>query len=598
MDNYLFHAPFDVLTDNERQYLSQQAQKIVLAENQPIADSYRDDFFIIVAGKLKQFHDDELIAGLHVHDWFSTEPKNGETHTFISMEESVLYQIDGSIMRQICEQNPTLKNLLFADLTQRLAQYNTRQAHYESQQLLHQSIHSLGHHIKPPHFVPATASIVEATLAMNAVSAKHILVEDKHQVGMFTQADVCKAVGDGVNLHTSVLPYVNFNLSTIHQNQELSEALILMLERKIHRVPVVDDNDKIIGILGQTELLNFLANHSQLIVAKIEQATSLDELPQIVDSIGKFIRSNTERGVKTHIIARTVQSLNAQIFSKVWQLIVPKTVFEQTCLFVMGSEGRGEQIMRTDQDNALIVPDNFVVNDEELQHYANQFNDILANLGYPYCDGGIMINNSKWRKPLSEFKAQINTWFSKTGESSIWLATLMDAHFICGDKALFDELYNHIFDAHTKHAYPNFINRFAGATLAFHDGSRFWQKFMGSHHHDVDLKKAGIFPIVHGVRSLAFEHQLTTTSTRARLDELVRIGVIEPRLAQNLKEALNFFLQQRLITALNTTEKSARKVNPNTLSNFDRDLLKESLAVVKSFKAFITRHFRLDVFSG
>lgn len=595
MDNYLHHTPFDVLTDSEKESIAQNSQMINLDENQTLT-AYQDDFFIIITGKLHQLHDDELIAVLHTHDWFDTRQKNGEIYRFISMEKSQLCRIDNAIIQQICEKNVVFKKLLFADLSERLHQHHARQAYYENQQLIHQPISMLGHHIKSPNFIDDTASIKQATIAMNTLKAKHILVKSD-KIGMFTQADVCRAVGDGVDLGSSVLPYTNFSLTTIHQDHELSEALIVMLERKIHRLPIVDDKGEIVGIIGQTELLNFLANHSELIFAKIEQATNLEELTPIVDSIGKFIRTSNERGVKTHIIARTVQSLNAHIFAKVWQLIVPIAVFENTALFVMGSEGRGEQIMRTDQDNALIIRDNFNIDNNELIMYANTFNDTLAKLGYPYCDGGIMLNNEKWRKSLTDFKTQINTWFSKTGETSIWLATLMDAHFVCGDRALFDELYQHIFIAHEKYAYPNFINRFASATLALSDGSSFWQKITGANN-NVDLKKAGIFPIVHGVRSLAFEHKLTTTSTRARLDELARLKVIEQQQANNLKDALDFFLQQRLITALNNTDKSTRKVNPNTLSNFDRDLLKESLAVVKSFKGFITRHFRLDVFGG
>lgn len=596
MENYLHHAPFDTLTNAERNLLSKHSQMLYFAENETLPEQFNNHFFIIIKGKLKQYHDGELIAGLNTHDWFDTHSKNGETHTFVTSEQCLLYAIVGNTIKQVCEQNTTLKNLLFADLSERRAQYNARQAHYENQQLLHQHISTLGQHIKPPNFISANTSIRQATIRMNQLSAKHILVQDGQKIGMFTQADVCRAVGDGVDLQSGILPYVNFNISTIHQNQELSEALILMLEKKIHRLPIVDDVGNIIGIIGQTELLNFLANHSQLIVAKIDQVTHLDDLPAVVDSIGKFIRSSTERGVKTHIIARTVQSLNTQIFSKIWQIIVPTTFFDNTCLFVMGSEGRGEQIMRTDQDNALIIRDDFVFNEQEMHHYANVFNDTLAKLGYPYCDGNIMLNHERWRKTLKDFKIQINQWFSKGGESNIWLATLMDAHFVCGDKQLFDELYTHLFNAYTEYACANFINRFASSTLAMADSVHFWQKFTGVSHHDVDLKKAGIFPIVHGIRTLAFEHKITTTNTRLRIDELARLNVIEPKNAQNLQEALDFFLYKRLLTALNTSDKSARKVNPNTLSNFDRDLLKESLAVVKSFKSFITHYYRLDVF--
>ncbi|UNU73692.1 DUF294 nucleotidyltransferase-like domain-containing protein [Moraxella nasovis] len=590
--NYLDHPPFDVLNSDERTKLEKHSQIVYLDEGQSVPSQWQGDFFVIIKGALKQFLADELIAGLSVSDWFNTTTKNGETYNFITSEQSLLYRINGNALNDIADQNPTLKKLLYADLASRRELQNVRHAHYESQQLLHQSIESLGHHIKPAHFVASTATLLEATIAMNEVHAKHVLVKGD-KVGMFTQADVCHAVGDGADFDTSVLPYTNFNLSTIHVKQDLSEALLIMLERKIHRLPIVDDHGDIVGVLGQTELLNFLTNHSQLIVAKIEQASSLESLGMAVDMIGKYIRNSVQTGVKTHVISRTVQSLNAQVFAKAWSLIAPQSVVDNTCLFVMGSEGRGEQIMRTDQDNALIIKDGFY--DANLAEYAQRFNDALAQFGYPYCDGHIMLNNELWRKPLSAFKDQVLSWYQHADESMIWLATLLDAHFVAGDKDLFDELMAYTMDA-KNHAAANFINRFAKAILQFGDGSHFWQKFTGSANHDVDLKKAGIFPIVHGVRALALEYGITVTSTRARLDELEKQSVLDQKTTLNLKEALDFFLTKRLLVALATTDKSARKVNPNQLSALERDLLKESLAVAKDFKGFVTRHYRLDVF--
>lgn len=113
--------------------------------------------------------------------------------------------------------------------------------------------------------------------------------------------------------------------------------------------------------------------------------------------------------------------------------------------------------MRTDQDNALIIRDNFY--DDKLADYANEFNDSLAKLGYPYCDGKIMINNEQWRLSLGDFKKQISDWFSRTDDSMIWLATLLDAHLCRSDSELFNELTNHI-DYAYRHATSNFINRF------------------------------------------------------------------------------------------------------------------------------------------
>ncbi len=597
MLNYLYHPPFDTLSEHERTELAKHSQVVYLDNKANVPETWIGDFFLIIKGGLNQYHNDELIAGLNTHDWFSTiAKKDGSHYRFTTREQSLLYRMNGETLLKITQTNTTLQELLFADLSARRQHYFNRHTTAQSQQLMHQSIQSLGEHIKPAYFVAHDASIFDAVTLMHDKHTKHVLVagsKDNPKIGMFTQTDVCRAIVDKVDLSDSVLKYCNFKLHTIAADHELSEALLLMLHHKIHRLPIVDDAGNITGILGQTELLHFLTNHSQLIVSKIDTATNFDDLKAAVDMVGKFIRYNAQSGTKTHVIARTVQSLNIQIFAKVWQLVAPQSVLDNTCLFVMGSEGRGEQIMRTDQDNALIIRDGF--SDDRLADYASEFNDALAKLGYPYCDGKIMISNEQWRLPLTDFKKQISDWFSRTDDSMIWLATLLDAHYICGDSQLFDELISHIEHAY-RHATPNFINRFAKAILQFGDQSHFWQKFTGLAQHDIDLKKAGIFPIVHGVRTLALENHITTTNTRTRLFELAKLGVLTQDTATNLVEALDFFLSKRLHAALNNPDRSAWRVNPNTLSTLERDLLKESLAVVKDFKGWVSRHYRLDVF--
>src|SRR5699024_7453100 len=102
-----------------------------------------------------------------------------------------------------------------------------------------------------------------------------------------------------------------------------------------------------------------LSHHSQLITLQVEQANSIESLKIPVEHIGQYIRTQHNNGIKIGVISRIVQALNAHVFAKLWRLIVPDMVYENTCIIVMGSEGRGEQIMRTDQDNALIIRNGF-----------------------------------------------------------------------------------------------------------------------------------------------------------------------------------------------------------------------------------------------
>lgn len=595
--NHLFMPPFDVLKDTERKTLSQASKITYLPENTDLPDDWRDDFFIVIKGKLTQHQNGELMAGLKAGDWFNLKDKDGTPFNVKTQEQSLLYRIDGKALTTISDSNDELRTQLFADLSARKSHQNMRQAHHQNQQMLYHAVKSIGNHIRSPNFVDDDATLYEATARMTELDAKHVLVRSAQGVGMFTQTDVCRAITDRTDFHTvPVRAYSQFQLHTIHESHDLSEALITMLDKRVHRLPIVNSAGDIVGVIGQTELLNYLSNQSQLITQRIDQAQSLDDVAVGVDMIGKFIRHQAQNGMKIHLIGRIVQSLNAHVFAKVWQLIAPPAVIDNTCLIVMGSEGRGEQIMRTDQDNALIIRDGF--DDPNLPTYAQAFNDALLKLGYPYCDGNIMITSPTWRKSLTDFKAQVSTWMGATGgEMMIHFATLMDAHPVCGDVALFYELKSHWQHA-VRHAHANFINRFAAPTIQVATTEGFWQKFTGGKDSDIDLKKAGIFPIVHGVRALALEYGIDETSTRLRLRQLASQKVIDEKIAQNITEALEFFLSKRLAVSLTTDDKSARKVNPNTLSALERDLLKESLAVVKYFKGFITRHYRLDVFVG
>lgn len=595
--NHLFTPPFDALTTSERKKLAAVSQIIYLPEHTAVNGDWQGDLFIVIKGKLTQHQHGELVAGLNVGDWFSLADKDGVAFDVITQEQSLLYRLDGDTVHAISQHNERLRTLLFADLTTRKSEQDAQSTKSQSQQLLYRPVASIGEHIRTPNFIDENASLYEATCRMMAVDAKHILVSSPNGVGIFTQTDVCHAITKQADFATTcVKDYSRFNLYTIHESHDLSEALITMISKSVHRLPIVNDAGEITGVIGQTELLNYLTNHSQLITQRIDQAQNLDEVLVGVEMIGTFIRQQNQSGMKVHVIGRIVQSLNIHVFTKVWQLIAPPAVIDNTCLIVMGSEGRGEQIMRTDQDNALIIRDGF--DDPNLPTYAQAFNDALLKLGYPYCDGNIMITSPTWRKSLTDFKAQVSTWMGATGgEMMIHFATLMDAHPVCGDVALFYELKSHWQHA-VRHAHANFINRFAAPTIQVATTEGFWQKFTGGKDSDIDLKKAGIFPIVHGVRALALEYGIDETSTRLRLRQLASQKVIDEKIAQNITEALEFFLSKCLAVSLTTDDKSARKVNPNTLSALERDLLKESLAVVKYFKGFITRHYRLDVFVG
>ena len=636
--------PFDVLSLAERQSIRKNTQIRYLAKNENLTAEELQYLYVVIKGQIEQLLDGEFVASylgsnhsdhLNNNDWFdsrrlpesltenSPNTKALQTYQFRAAEDTLLLQVAGSAVDKISAQNHLVRQMLSDKLPERLkalqqrrnnksivsASYNDQQ---EVQQIMLQPVIDVN--LLPVHIVNANNSLYEAASIMTKAGLKHVLVQPLdhlknegevqygtgHLLGILTDTDICRAVSDQQDPATTPCQrYANFNLRTIKASDEIGDALLTMTRYRIHRLPVMDQNGDVVGILGQSDMLAHIGHHSQLISIQIEQAKDLSSLDTAVELIGRYIRAQHQNGVKIGNISRMVQTLNAQVFTKLWQLIVPDEVMTNTCLIVMGSEGRGEQIMRTDQDNALILRDGYTHPD--LAEFADTFNQHLADLGYPLCDGNIMMTNPMWRQPLKQFNAQIGLWFRNTDPMhGIYLSAILDGEYVCGDESLLTQVRQHLKVAH-RQSDPMFVRQFARAALQFGDVNQWWQKFVPllggkSGSEDIDLKKAGIFPLVHGIRTLALENDiLELPSSKNRLKALVQARALTQERADTLLEALEFFMAQRLSVALSTDDKHARQVNPMTLTALERDLLKECLAVVKSFKNQLRQHYQLEL---
>ena len=647
--------PFDVFRLSERQSIRKHTQIRYLAKNESLAAEDLQCLYVVIKGQIEQLLDDEFVASylgsnhsdhLNSNDWFDSRrlPKSltektsiadRETHTanpspyqFRAVEDTLLLQVDGAAVDRISAQNHLVRQLLSDKLPERLKALQQRRSgqgldidgyndQQEVQQIMLQPVIDVN--LLPVHIVDANNSLYEAAHIMIKAGLKHVLVRPLdhldtiqldtiqetphgtgHLLGILTDSDICRAVSEQQDPATTLCQvYANFHLRTIKADDEIGDALLTMTRYRIHRLPVIDSNGDVAGVLGQSDMLAHIGHHSQLISIQIQQAKDLPSLDTAVELIGRYIRAQHQNGVKMGNISRMVQTLNAQVFTKLWRLIVPEEVVTNTCLIVMGSEGRGEQIMRTDQDNALIIRDGFTHPD--LAQFADTFNNHLANLGYPLCDGNIMMTNPMWRQPLKPFKANLSLWFRNSDPMhSIYLSAILDGEYVCGDESLLTEVRDHLKTAHQQ-SDPMFVRQFARAALQFGDVNQWWQKFVPllggkPNAQDIDLKKAGIFPLVHGIRTLALENDvLHVPSTKGRLKALVSTHALTQERADTLLEALEFFMAQRLSVALSTDDKQARQVNPTTLSALERDLLKECLAVVKSFKAQLRQHYQLEI---
>ena len=331
--------------------------------------------------------------------------------------------------------------------------------------------------------------------------------------------------------------------------------------------------------------------------AQIDAATSLAELQPAARAIDALIVEWHGARIAVERIAAAVGGLNARLFSRAWSFVAPPALIENSCLMVMGSEGRGEQLLKTDQDNALLLRDGFEA--ERLEGIAARFGEALADFGYPHCPGDIMLSNPLWCQPLAGFKASLRRWmFDADADGAMDLAIFLDAAPIAGDASLLAGAL-HFVDEFTVDS-DAFFARFAAAADQFDEGRGWWARLVATGHAEVapiDLKKLGTFPIVHGARTLALRHHVHERATAARLAVLAERGHLPAPMAHDLRDALHGLMTLKLDHQLRRSARGEALDNrllPSELTSDERDALQTALAAVRRFRHHLRQQFRLD----
>ena len=331
---------------------------------------------------------------------------------------------------------------------------------------------------------------------------------------------------------------------------------------------------------------------------RIQQATTLAELVDAVNQQASWVQSLFAKGMKVRPVGRLTRKLDRQIFQKVADLLTTPEWLNHLCILVMGSEGRGEQIFKTDQDNALIADDHFSA--EELHRFGHAFTDALLQLGYPACPGQVMMTNPRWGCRLAEFQNRMLSWMDNpTPDHLLQLAICYDARAVVGKVALFQEARD-FFLAHLPND-PTFYGHFAMPVLAFKTPLGIFKRFIvgkGKQQGQIDLKRGGLFPIVHGVRSLALEQRLRDPNTVRRIRGLMRKGVLDRAFGTDLIETFDFISSLRVqvkLKQLANTSPTNDHLLLSTLGRMEREKLRDCFGQVNRFKQLINHHFRLQM---
>ncbi|SDX16589.1 CBS domain-containing protein [Paracoccus sanguinis] len=456
-------------------------------------------------------------------------------------------------------------------------------------------------YLRQPLIVPGDTDVLSLCQQMAAQDASEALVRDGDRLGVFTTTNLRDVVlMDRAPASLRVAEVASFPTVEVAIDDDLFTAMILMLRHRVHRVVVRGTDGGIAGVLSQLDLMSFVANHSHLIAMQAADATDVAALRRAADQIEPLIRVLASDGVRVEVIAGLVGELNRAVFRRLWELVAPETLRARSCLIVMGSEGRGEQIIRTDQDNGLILADD--ADPAEAAAATEAFTAALVGFGYPPCPGGIMANQPLWRQTVTGFRQTFGRWIydeptEGMGEGPMNLAIFMDALAVAGDARLLDEAKAALVALMTDS--DAYLARFAAAVYSFSEDRSWWSRLPGVRGRasaEIDLKKLGLFPIVQGVRALALKYRVPALATTERLAALVAAGRVPEGMARDLTDALHFLMGAKLETNLRQIAAGrppGNLVSLDELGTLDRQALKDSLAIVRGFRDWVSQQFRL-----
>ena len=248
-----------------------------------------------------------------------------------------------------------------------------------------------------------------------------------------------------------------------------------------------------------------------------------------------MIRDLHDKGIKIRYIMQLVSELNKKLLRKLFALIAPPELLENACLLVLGSEGREEQVLKTDQDNALILRDGFSYPD--LERITREFTESLIDFGYPRCPGNIMVSNPYWSKSVAAFKDELFQWIvHPTHDSFLQFAIFFDATAVTGDESA-TPCQGSVPPARR----PSILySQFAKSTVAFGNAAGFFTNFVVEKPRRAGHQERRHFPHRSRCPQFGLEYRLPQTHTVDRIMALSQHNLFKPSFGGELIEVFTY----------------------------------------------------------
>ena len=455
---------------------------------------------------------------------------------------------------------------------------------------------------------PATcasdAPLRDALQRMHDARVRTIVVVDAAgaPVGIFTLVDLLRRVVLADKLLTvPIADVMSMPAVVLPASATAYDAMQTMAERGIRQV-VVADGAVIAGVVNERDLFALTRVSMRQVTEGLQSAQSLAALERCAEDIRRLTQNLLAQGVAAEPLARTITSLNDALSRRAIDLALPRHDLADVdwCWLALGSEGRGEQTLATDQDNAIVFAAAEPAAEPvraRLIAFARDVNEGLARLGFPLCTGNIMASNPDLCLSLPEWKARFMQWLTEPTPQALLNANILfDFRPLYGDTTLVDDLRRWLF-SYTRDN-KMFLRLMVQNALEVPPPLGLLRAFAtdddAGRRGTLDLKTRGTRLFVDAARVFALADGIADTGTAARLRGAGRMLGVPPRHVEATVDAFHFLQLLRLRQQdVAPSHAQANRLDPDTLNELDQRMLKEAFRQARKLQQRLAQTYQL-----
>lgn len=516
-----------------------------------------------------------------------------------ALEDTLLYCIPEPVFNELFEQFESFADFVEVEDRTRLRQAVSRRE--DANELMTSSVRELIS--REPVTIARSASVREAALRMTEEGVSSILVLQPESAGepgvagIVTDRDLrTRVLATGLAADTPVAEIMSADLVALESSQYVFEAMLTMLRCNLHHLPVLH-RGRPVGVIALSDLMRHESRNSLFVVRHIFRAQSRAELAAITEDVRACFVRMVNEDANSRMIGSAMAGIGRSFKQRLLELaeaeLGPPPL--PYCFLALGSMARDEQLIVTDQDNALILDDGYrpEIHGDYFAALARFVCDGLAECGYSYCSGDIMASNPEWRKTRRQWEQCFTDWIDNPSARSLLNSSIFfDLDGVYGRTEWADQLNSLILRRARQR--PRFLASMARNALLRTPPLGFFKGFVmeqdGKHNNSINLKRRGTAPLADLIRVHGLAVGSRAQNSFERLQDIIEADILPRGRGQDLRDAMEFIAMVRIrhqALDVEVGREPDNNIEPDNLSDFERRNLKDAFQILSQAQKYL-----------